>query len=87
MQMSYDTTTIVVSGSADVADDSDPKLDGNIVITTATGSLEIYPDVTLGGVRGVVKVGGDVVGTIKPSKIDGQLLVTYKNGDIETVIF
>lgn len=87
LTMKYSDVTIVVSGSADVADEDDPQLSGNVVITTASGSLEIYPDVTIGGLRGSVKVGGEVVGRIKPSDIEGQLIVTYVNGDFETVVF
>ena len=87
LTMKYDDVTIVVSGNLDVTDEEDPQADGSVVITTAKGTLEVYPDLTIGGLRGSVKVGGEVVGSIKPSKIEDALIVTYVNGDFETLVF
>jgi len=87
-QISYDDVSIVAQGSIDATEDEDnPDLDVSIILTTKAGNkLEIYPSIGLLGVRGAVKVNGNIIGVIKESRMNSDVLVVeYHNGDIETV--
>jgi len=93
LSISYDDVRIVAQGGMSDLDNDDrfdhevlPDIKASIILTTKSGSLEIYPTIGINGYRGSVKVNGNVIGVIKPSpKDDNLLIVTYINGDIETV--
>lgn len=89
--ISYDTVTITATGSvAEVEGQDDPAINLSIVVQTTAGVLELRPDLQSGSALGTIKVGGNIVGSIKPSEgLNGEpmLIITYKNGDVESVLF
>ena len=86
--ISYDGVSIVAQGSINVTEDEDElDLDASIILTTSNGDkLEVYPNIVDQSLRGTIRVNGNVIGVIKPSPLDDDILiVTFVNGDIETV--
>jgi len=86
--ISYDDVSIVAQGSINATEDEDePDLDASIILTTSNGDkLEIYPNIVDESIRGTIRVNGNIIGVIKPSPLlDDVLVVTYVNGEIETV--
>ncbi len=88
LTLKYSDVTIVVSGDIDANDKDDIKGEASVIVKTSAGELAIYPDLTIGGVRGSVKVNGVIVGTIREAGFnDEALIITYVNGEFETITF
>ncbi|MDX1812569.1 MAG: hypothetical protein R3240_11510, partial [Gammaproteobacteria bacterium] len=88
LTIEYDDTSIALNADAVNIDESDGMAVASITVTNSVGVLELSVSSDSEDDTGTIKVDGEVIGTIGPNNhMDNELIVTYTNGDFETLRF